>query len=158
PQPAGAVAPFPVDVLPDPVARFVTEAARAIQCPVDFLGVAALAVAASAIGGSRRLRVRPGYEEGPRLYVAAVAPPGSATSPALRTACVPVVARQKRLHELYREARAQYEKDLAGYEAARKKGGDDPPEKPVKPVMAHTFVSDVTTERLAPILDTNPRG
>jgi hypothetical protein len=157
PHPDDVVAPFPVDVLPDPVARFVTEEARAIQCPADFLGVATLVVAAAAVGGSRRLRIRPGYEEGPRIYAAIVAPPGSAKSPALRAACGPVYARQKMLRELYREAKGQYEEDVAGYDAARRKG-DDPPEKPVKPAMDHAFVSDVTTERLAAILEESPRG
>ena len=157
PHPDGVVAPFPVDVLPGPVARFVTESARAIQCPADFLGIAVLVVAASAVGGSRRLRIRAGYEEGPRLYAAIVAPPGAAKSPALRAACEPVYARQKTLHALYREEKAQYEEDLKEYEATCRKG-DEPPEKPVKPAMAHAYVSDVTTERLAAILGESPRG
>ena len=39
----------------------------ALQCPVDFLGMAMLAVASAAIGDSRRLRIRAGYEEAPDL-------------------------------------------------------------------------------------------
>jgi hypothetical protein len=153
----GAVAAFPVDCLPGPVARFVTEHARAMQCPVDFLGVAVLTVAAAAIGGSRRLRIRPGYEEGPRLYTAIVAPPGSAKSPALRAACGPVYARQERLRKLFDEEMEQYEEDLNAYDAA-KRNGDDPGKKPEKPVMRHAFVQDVTTESLGLILAANPRG
>jgi hypothetical protein len=142
----------------------VSEAAEAIQCPVDFLGMGVLAVAAAAIGGSRRLRVRRGYEEGPRFYGAIVARPGSAKSPALRLVGEPVYSQQQRKAERHQRERAQYEQDLAAYEASRRSRArdDDPPfdapERPIKPSMGHVFVSDITTESLAPILAQTPRG
>jgi hypothetical protein len=163
-DPAGSVAPFPVDCLPAPVAAFVTEAARAIQCPPDFLGVAALTVAAAAVGGARRLRVRRGYEEGARLYAAVVAPPGSAKSPALRAACAPVYAQQQRRRDQYLREKEGYERELEAFEVARRRAAradEEPPDlpgRPVKPAMGQVFVADVTTERLAEVLGQNPRG
>src|SRR5262249_52959376 len=96
-NPDDEVAPFPVDCLPEPLRRFATEAARALQCPVDFLAMAMLAVASAAIGNSRRLRIRRGYEEGARIFAAIVAKAGAVKTPALRLVCWPVYAQQKRL-------------------------------------------------------------
>ncbi|WP_026963104.1 hypothetical protein [Alicyclobacillus herbarius] len=39
PFPSDTVDPFPVDVFPDPLARFVIEGAASLNCPRDFLGV-----------------------------------------------------------------------------------------------------------------------
>jgi hypothetical protein len=163
-DPSAAVLPFPADCLPRPVEQFVTEAAESLQCPIDFVAVPALAAAAAAIGGSRRLRIRPGYEEGARAYFAVVAPPGSAKSPALRKAWAPVCAEQDRRRNQYHEDRARYAADLEAYESAGENpvGAEGraaaPTEKPVKPVMGHAFVNDVTIECLAQLLEANPRG
>ena len=54
---ATAVEPFPTDVLPRPLGRFVEEVAGAIDCPPDFAAVPMLAVehglADGALGGAR---------------------------------------------------------------------------------------------------------
>ena len=75
-DPDEEVAPFPVECLPEPLRQFATEAARSLQCPVDFLVMVMLAVASAAIGNSRRLRIRRGYEEGARIFAAIVAKAG----------------------------------------------------------------------------------
>jgi hypothetical protein len=163
-DPAGTVLPFPVDCLPEAAAQFVTAVAQSIQCPVDFPGLGALVVAASAIGGSRKLRIRHGYEEGPRFYGAVVARPGDGKSPALRAVCSPVFARQQRRRQDYRIAKDEYEQAIVAYDIDRRKAAKEsgttpaPPEKPVKPVMGQVFVENFTAESLGPILDQHPRG
>jgi hypothetical protein len=89
--------PFPVEVLPQPLARFVREVADALPCPADFVGVPLLAVLGAAIGNSRVLQVKPGWHEGPRLFTAVVADPGSKKSPALALVMQPLRERQQQV-------------------------------------------------------------
>ncbi len=162
-DPADEVAPFPVDCLPAPLRQFATEAARALQCPVNFLGVTMLAVASAAIGNTRRLRIRRGYEEGARIYAAIVAAAGSVKSPALRLVCDPVYEQQRRLMAGYHEARLRYVADMEGFEHRRRlalKTKDPLPpgfERPTKPVMGHVYVENATVESLAQVLSQAPR-
>ena len=123
-----------------------------------------LAVASAAIGNSRRLKIRRGYEEGARIYAAIVAPPGSVKSPALRLVCGPVYEQQGRLKAHYNEARRQYADDLEEYEhsaAPHWRARDpEPPDlrKPINPSAGHVFVENFTIESLAKILTQTPRG
>lgn len=87
-------APFPSWVFPDKVRAFVEEVASSKQCPVDFPGIAALTVAASAIGASRALRLKADWLERPCLYSIIVAEPGSRKSPALKTVLGPIYRMQ----------------------------------------------------------------
>jgi hypothetical protein len=163
-HPEDEVAPFPLDCLPQPVQVYVTETATAIGCPVDFVALSAITVASAAIGNSRRLKIRRGYEEGCRIFAALVGASGDGKTPARNTACRPVYEEQKRLHAQYQARYEQYVAELETYELAKKaalkaKGHTMPiPEKPVKPVMAHAYVENTTIEALARIMAQNPRG
>jgi len=48
-----AYRPFPVDVLPDPVSRFINEGAVALGCDPAFLALPLLTVAGASIGKRR---------------------------------------------------------------------------------------------------------
>jgi hypothetical protein len=163
-DPAEDVAEFPLEVFPEPLRQFANEAAASLQCPADFITMPMLAIAGAAIGVSRVLRVRDGFEEGPRFYGAIVARAGTAKSPALRAACVPVYAEQSRLREKFRQDKATFEEAIDTYEAARKERSRTAEpvgpaiEKPAKPAMTHLFVGDVTTEALSRLLEKNARG
>jgi hypothetical protein len=155
-EPGGAAeggAPFPLTAFPPVLRNFASTVAASLQCPVDFIAVFMLAVAGAAIGAARRLRVRPGYEEGARIYAAVVAPPGSAKSPALRAVCAPIYAEQQRLHAEYRAAMAEYERAL---DTPASSAGASP--RPVRPAMRHLYVGDVTVEALSHMLARSPRG
>jgi hypothetical protein len=89
PSPSDRVEPFPMQVLPTPLARLVTEGAAALPCPSDFLRVLMLPLPGAAIGTSRVLEVNPGWREGPRLYAAIVADPGGKKSPAFDLVATP---------------------------------------------------------------------
>lgn len=163
-DPSEEVEPFPLDVFPEPLRQFAAEAAASVQCPPDFIGVPMLAVAGGAIGASRALRIRDGFEEGPRIYAAIVARPGAAKSPALRLVCAPVYAEQSRLREKLRRDKDTYENAKEAYENARKApprevdAADPPPGKPLEPSMPHLYVGDITAEAMAQRLEQNPRG
>jgi hypothetical protein len=162
--PGEGVAEFPLDCLPESLRKFATEAARVAQCPVDFLGLSMLAVAAAAIGSTRRLELREGYQEGCRLFAAIVAASGDGKTPARMMACRPVYERQKKFHEDYLKELDQYRVALDEYEAKRKEAmkGDGPPvsilDRPVKPSMGQAFLDSVTVEAVGKILARDPRG
>ena len=140
---APAVDPFPEAVLPTPLATFVREAASALACPSDYIGVPLLAIAGAAIGASRALRIKPGWQERPCLYAAIVAPPGSAKSPALKLVASPIYAEQARLRTIYDRQKTAHEENEA---------------KSAKPKLSTIYVSDITIEALAGVLLANPRG
>src|SRR4051794_31503109 len=93
-----APAPFPTHVLPQQLCRFVEEVAAALPCPTDFVAVPMLAILGAAIGNTRAIAVKPGYEERARIYAAVVGDTGARKSPALKQALRPLEERQ---HELF---------------------------------------------------------
>jgi len=130
-----ACLPFPTDVLPLVLRRFLQEVADSKHAPIDYAAVALLVAAGGAIGASRALTIKSGWSERPCLYAAVVAPPGSAKTPALRDVCSPIYAEQARLRAHYKDT-----KDTPG---AR---------------LRTIYVSDITTEALASVLQENERG
>lgn len=133
---------FPVDVFPDPLSRFIREASEALPCPMDFVGVPMLALLGTAIGTSRVLEIKPGWLEGPRIFAAVVADPGSKKSPALSLAMQPLTLQQRLLQAAYRTAK----------EVAHKEGGAQ------TLVLPQLFTTDATLEALVVLLQQNPRG
>ncbi len=156
-------APFPVSALPEPVRRFVVVAAKAIGCDPSYIALPLLAAFASAIGTSRRIRLKRGWAEPSVLWIVIVGESGTLKSPALDIALRAVHQRQgEALREYERDLASyekeviQYEKDLANWK--KNKAGGPPPEKPERPVAMRLVVSDATVEALATILSDNPRG
>jgi hypothetical protein len=129
---------------PEPLAGFVADAAAALACPPDYLGVPMLALAGAAVGASRELEIKAGWRERPCLYAAVVGPPGSAKSPALKLVAAPVYAEQARRVAHYRRQKIAHEEDGDGTAPA--------------PALSTAYVSDITTEALARVLQDNPRG
>jgi hypothetical protein len=159
--------PFPLEALPEPLARFVREESAAMPCPPDLIALPMLAVLGGAVGNTRELEVKRGWREGPRIYVAAVARAGEMKTPALNRAAVPMKERQAELAAEHRRALADYEEALARHavemqqwkkDAAKSANVGVPPEKPERPAMARTFTDDATMEALGRRLNENPRG
>ena len=172
PLPGGAVAPFPVQVFPDPVQRLMREAADSLFAPLDFVGVPVLAALSAAIGNSRHLRIKPGWIERPLIWTAIVGRPGDAKSPALREAIRPILDRQKRYKNEYQQAKKEYDEDLALYEQEldhwkgqmRKQATGkyvtpgQAPVKPEEPFSQQVATTNATLEALNRILFRNSRG
>ena len=159
------VLPFPVEVFPAPMRQLIEQGAEAINCPVDFLGVPLLALAGTAIGNSRVIRIKNGWVEGPRIYAAIVDDPGGAKTPALNLVSTPLEKRQRLLQaeyefakEQYEEAMTEYEADLESWKKKKKKDRGVRPEKPKEPVMGQVKTTDATMEALSDVLAQNPRG
>jgi len=142
-------APFPLEVLPRPMADYARTVAQSLPCPIDLVAVAALGGAATAIGNARHLRVKAGWVEGPRLWCAVVCDPGSKKSPALAAATAPLREAQRELQRNYRAALGACESALApGAGLARQ----------CRPRMRQLFTGDTTREGLTALLEDNPRG
>ena len=155
--------PFPVDTLPEPLDSFVDAASQAMVCDPSFVALPVLAALASAIGSTRRVVLKSGWSEPAILWAAIVGESGTTKTPAFRLAMKPLRDLQGKALQAHANEMQRHETDLAHYEKdltrwKRDKGDSDPPEKPECPSAIRYIVSDTTTEALAPLLLTNPRG
>ncbi len=158
---AGGAPPFPVDALPKPVARLVKEAAPAIGCPPDAIGLAALTMLGSAIGNSRVIEPKKGWREGAAIYAAVISDSGEKKTAAIAVATDPAHKLQNRLnkdHERKLDEFAREEREYKTEEREASKQGVVAPPPPREPVAERIHVNDTTTEALISLLKENPRG
>jgi len=148
--------PFPTEILPEPFARFISETATAQGSDESQVAVPLLVGAASAIGTSRTVELKPGWREFPVLWAAVIANSGSMKSPAQEAALFFVLQRQKKLWKDYQQAYAEYESDLQKRKAMPRADRGEEPQPP--PPSQHVVCSDVTVEALVSRLEDTPRG
>jgi hypothetical protein len=152
---------FPVKALPRPCRRLVEQAAASIGCTPEFVALPMLVTLGSAIGNSRALRLKRGWEEGAAIYAAVVAEPGEKKTPAAKVALEPTRRLQAALRKDFRRAEDEYKREQREYEVDKPdaaKAGLSAPPPPQPPVMERTLVEDTTVEALASILHGTPRG
>ncbi len=75
--------PFPVDVLPGSLRKFVTRVSKALGCDHSFVVLPLLSALASAIGNTRVILLKHGWTEPAIVWTAIVGDPGTLKSPAL---------------------------------------------------------------------------
>jgi hypothetical protein len=156
-----ATPPFPVGAMPTGCQRLIREAAAAIGCPPEFVGLPMLTVLGSAIGNSRVLKLKGGWEEGATIYGAVVAEPGEKKTPATKVAIEPAIKVQAALRKTYRGAVDEHKREQRVYEVDKRdaaKAGEPAPPPPEEPHMERAIVEDVTVEALAVVLERTPRG
>jgi len=113
PLPSGLapVDSFSFDFLPDALAPWVEDVAHRLQCPPDYVAVAALVSLGAVIG--RRIGIKPqaktDWVEVPNLWGCFIGRPGMLKSPAMMEALKPI-------HRLEAEAAKQNEIDQKAYE------------------------------------------
>ena len=148
---------FPVDAMPVKTRAFIRETAKALDCPLDLVGVPVLGACSAAIGNSRRVRMKRDWSPSPSLYLAVVDRSGSGKSPAQKAALEPIMRQQRAYRDLYEEAKRDYEREKAEYDRlpSSEKAGRRPPRKPYFP---RTWVDDATVEALGTRLKENWRG
>jgi len=158
------VEPFPVDVFPDPVRKFLTEVSKSMGIPPDYPGVHALTLLGGAIGNTRMIELKPGYQQQPNLYTALVADTGTGKSPALEAAFEPILAIQKEHARDFANQMDEYELAMRKYQAElaewkkQKKKDEEPPEEPERPRMEEVYITQATLEALLRALKHNNRG
>lgn len=166
-----AFAPFPVDVLPEPIRSFVADAAKSIGCDPSYVALPLLSGLAAAIGNTHRIALKRGWTEPAIVWTAIVGESGTHKTPAFKAALKAIRKAQAQAFKEHEAAMAEWEAQHLRYDAeltawkrdaAKAKPGDGytvaPPEKPTQPIARRYIVSDTTTEALAPILLGNPRG
>ena len=145
-----AFTPFPVEALPEPVRDFVREGAIALGVEAAFVALPALATVAGCIGATRVLELKRTWQEPPSLWTALIADSGTVKTPAWELATKPVYRVQAEHRARYRRELAEHQAQLAGKKRADK--------APAEPVYQRIITSDTTIEKLASILEENPRG
>jgi hypothetical protein len=160
--PTIGIAPqFPTDALPRPVARLVKEAAEAIGCPPDAIGLAALVALGAAIGNSRVIQPKKGWTESPAIFAAVIAESGEKKTAAIAAATDVAQKLENRLNREYESKLEEFAGKEREYEVERKdaaKEGRAAPPPPEAPTAERVKVNDTTLEALIPILKENPRG
>jgi hypothetical protein len=151
------VLPFPIDAMPVKTQEFIRQTARALDCPMDLVGLPVLGSLSAAIGNSRRAKVKRRYHVSTTLYLAVISPPGSGKSPAGSAATRLVKERQEKLGKVYEEQKREYDRKKRKYDALKKEDRAKV-DLPQKPLFPRTWVDDFTVESLAPRLRDNPHG
>jgi hypothetical protein len=161
PRPAPcAYVPFCTDALPEPIQSYVRGGAKAIGCEDSYVALPMLSALAAAVGNTRRIRLKKSWSEPAVLWTGIIGDSGSLKSPAIDLALDPLRKKQAAALDVYNEAKAAYQRELAAYEMQKtqRKKGMPPPEKPVEPVARRYCCGDVTVESLADLLKDNSRG
>jgi putative DNA primase/helicase len=141
---------YPVSILPPAVRDYVVDAAASLSAPPEMVADPMMGFAGSVIGNRLHLILKNSYREFPTFYIAIVAPPGSAKTPALNLAQWPLDALQNDAEQVYRERKARYEDDLDAWRQTKDH------DKPMKPQLRDYFSSNLTLEALIGMFDRAP--
>jgi hypothetical protein len=139
------VALFPLHTLPGPLGSYVSEAARTLNCPPDFVAVPLLAAAGGCIGNSRCLAVHDAHVQSACLFAAVIGRPGSGKSPALDMVIDPVEKAERRYFD-------EWKGDFAAWKDSEDEDKGDAPK------LRRVLNDDTTTEAMASVLKDNARG
>jgi hypothetical protein len=141
---------FPIDILPPKVQKLVKRAKKALGIPEDFLAVAILSAASSAVGNTYRLEIKKGVEQKGIFYMVIVGLPNSNKSGALNFAMKPLLNRDKENFEAYKAQSAAWEAEQAKPKKEQ--------EEIEKPIFKRVIIGDATPEAVASALADSPRG
>ena len=159
---ASPVPPFPLDIFPAPLAGYWRAAASALNVPVEYVAVPAIAVLGAAVGQTRAAQVKPGYDQSPLPWVVVVGPPGSAKSAALAHAQFPLIDAEREWRAAWDAEVKEFDRAEAEFETRykewKKRPDGDPPDRPARPVLRQSLLDDATTEAAGRVLRENPRG
>ena len=172
---------LPFKILPEPFRPWIRDVSHRMQCPPDFVAVAALTLVASIIG--TRCGIRPKKNDDwlviPNLWGGVVGQPSTLKSPSLREALKPLARLEIEAKESFDAEGKQYEVDLIEAQARKdslktemKKAASGTGkrsiekikdelldlEEPNKPLMVRYKTNDATIEKLSELLNENPNG
>ena len=150
--------PFPVEILPEPVRKFIRQTSESMQADESFAALAILVCSAAAVGNTRRVNVTDTWPQPPILWGAIVGRSGTTKTPVLNATVKPARKRQRRAFEQYNAELKTYKGMLFDWKQTPKaeKNRDDKPGDPPQP--ERFLVSDITIEALADRLEKSPRG
>ena len=170
----GELPDLPLAAIPQPIHRWLTDAALGAGVTVDHIALPLIGIASGLIGVARRVQATRSWRQPMTCWTCLVGLSGSGKSPSLDVVkrALSVVERSRQQENTARQL--AHETRVERAKAALKKWKDDvaaaveagqpPPVKPaeaqdVRPfVVPRLYVSDCTIERLAPLLEARPRG
>jgi len=125
--------------------------------PAGFI-LPALSIAATAIGASRAVRPKPGWEMVPIIWAVIISYSGGKKSPPFHAAVNVLRTLDDASCEAHTAAMKQYEHDLIEYQQQVRASKAIKPLKPNKPVCERHHTSVATLQAVHKILSENPRG
>ena len=157
--------PLPTELLPSPAREFVEAGAKALGCDPAYVALPLLAALASAVGNTRRIKIKVSWCEPCVLWMVIIGESGTLKSPALDLALEYLRRRQTAEYHDYIDALGEYEQSMQIYDAdlamwKKKKTNvrQSPPEKPEPPIWRQRLAEDITVEAIAVLLQDQPRG
>ena len=169
---------FDYDLIPDNLRPWIKDISDRMQCPPDFVAVAALGAIAAVLG--RKVGIRPqartDWTVVPNLWIMVVGRPGVLKSPALEAGLAPLKRLIADANDTYQMAEEQYKvealtaklKQEAAEKTARKMLAKDPEAdlsavlavdgEPVSPVLKRYQANDCTPAAVGELLRQNPNG
>lgn len=147
------VPPFPVEIFPEASRAYTVSQAKCIGVPVEMVAMPLMAFFGSIIGNRLYIKLKSGFHQYASLFLAIIAPPGAAKSPALAAARWPLDKLQTEAHTHYKRLLVQFEAETERWQAKPKDGRGD---KPVRPKLRHFYTTDITIEALVSVLETAP--
>lgn len=147
--------PFPVELLPEPLKRFVEVAAISVNCDPAYLALPLLSCIGTAIGNSCTLKPKSDWLVPSVFWTASVGESGTGKSPAFRVVTDFISELESAASKEFQRANENYEVEM---EAWKKSGKNTKQPKPMPPIQRRYYVDDTTTEALQPVLAENPRG
>lgn len=149
--------PFPVDKLPTTVRDYVLACAQAIGIDLAFVAVPILSVLAALIGGSRRIKLKDDWYEPSIIWTITIGSVSAGKSPGFDAARRPAFEIEKKLEQLRKQRKKDYDQQLKLYEGA-KSDGEKGVSKPIlAPCHSQLLLNDCTMEALAQVAGYNPK-
>ena len=175
------VIPLPPKLIPEPYQDWLTDITERMQCPLDYVAVAALIVTASLIGAG--CRVRPKRHDSwsivPNLWGGVVGRPSTLKSPSLKEVIKPLKLLEEEAYLAFEKENQAHEIEMESYrvqkEAIKKRMGKAADlrntldiglakeelkmlKEPPPPIWKRYYTNDTTIEKIHELLSQNPRG
>jgi hypothetical protein len=170
---------FDADLLPETLRPWCVDIAERMQCPLDFVAVAAMVTVAAVVG--RQVGIRPKQRDDwqvvPNVWGLEVGRPGVMKSPPMKEATRPLTRLEIQAKDEYEQALREHESRAMVAKARRKlaeqdlrraiKKGDADPDKIAAdtigeqeppPIRRRFILNDPTPEKAQVILAENPHG
>ena len=144
---------FPLEVFPQKMQKLILHLVKQRSFKLEFVASCMITAAAAAIGNSRRIRSREGWEVAPMFYMILVGRPGIGKTPPLEFAFRPLCDIDREREKEYAEQYKEYQALKAQHEKSNSQG-----EPPVAPKLIRTLISDFTQEAMVKLHADNFRG
>ncbi|MDR2755335.1 MAG: DUF3987 domain-containing protein, partial [Planctomycetaceae bacterium] len=151
--------PFPVALLPVTVARFIHEVSAANGCDAAGVSIATLVVLATAIGNSRRLRLKRGWVFPAILWGMLIARKGTIKTWSLSPPMKPLDQRQAEYQNKYQLEKKEYEQKRAEYNrlTPAQRRQETLPDL-TEPILKRIVSRESTEQKVVKNCAENPRG